>query len=55
MIDEYALRLFLINIKPEISFEIQMFYPQDLTHAFNLARKVESKFLKATKNAIPYI
>lgn len=41
MSDDYALRLlFLSNLKHEISEELQMFYPKNLTHAFNLAKKV---------------
>lgn len=53
MTDEYALGLFLSNLKPEISNEIQKFYPRDLSYAFNLAKRVESKLLNAAKKPYP--
>lgn len=54
MTDDYALGLFLSNLKPEILADVQMFYPKNLTHAFNLAKKVEAKLLSSLKkNLLP--
>ena len=36
--DEYALSIFLNNLKPEISKSLRLFHPKTLTHALNLAK-----------------
>lgn len=51
MTDNYALGLFLSNLKPEISTDVQRFYPKDLTHVFNLAKKLEAKLLRSIETA----
>ena len=39
--EEYALSVFISNLKPEISKFIRLFHPTNLTYAFNLAKQVE--------------
>ena len=41
LIDEYALSVFISNWKLDISRSMQLFYPKDITHAFNLAKQME--------------
>ena len=36
--DEYALNIFLNNLKPEISKPLILFHPKTLTYALNLAK-----------------
>ena len=36
--DDYALSIFINNLKPEISKPLRLFYPKTLTYALNLAR-----------------
>ena len=36
--DEYALSIFLNNLKPEISKPFRLFHPKTLTYALNLAK-----------------
>lgn len=55
MTDNYALGLFLSNLKPEISTDVQRFYPKDLTHLFNLAKKLEAKLLRSLKKASSHL
>ena len=38
LLDDYALSVFVNNLKPEISKPVRLFYPKTLTHAFNLAK-----------------
>ena len=40
--DEYALSIFLSNLKPNLSKSIRFFNPKDLTHALNLTKQMES-------------
>ena len=40
--DEYALSIFLSNLKPNLSKSIRFFNPKDLSHALNLAKQMES-------------
>ena len=36
--EDYALSIFISNLKPEISQYVHLFYPKTLTHAFHLAK-----------------
>ena len=36
--DDYALSIFISNLKSDISKPIRLFYLKTLTHAFNLAK-----------------
>ena len=38
LLDDYALSIFISNLKPEISKHDRLFYPKTLTHALNLAK-----------------
>ena len=40
--EEYALSIFVSNLKPEISKSVRLFYPKDITHALNLAKQMET-------------
>ena len=51
--DEYALSIFLGNLKPEVSKPVRLFYPKTLTHAFNLAKQMESIIFNIPRK--PYI
>ena len=55
LLDDYALNVFIDNLKPEISKSVRLFYPKTLTHAFNLAKQMESLlFQTLRKPYIPY-
>ena len=40
--DDYALSIFVSNLKSDLSKSVRLFYPKDLTHALNLAKQMES-------------
>ena len=42
LLADYALSIFISNLKPNISSPMRLFYPKTLTHAFNLAKPLES-------------
>ena len=50
--DDYALSVFISNLKPEISKPVRLFYLKTLTHAFNLAKQLESLLFNIPKK--PY-
>ena len=53
--DEYALSIFISNLKPELSKPLRLFFPQTLTHALNLSRQLETMiFNTPRKPYIPY-
>ena len=53
--DDYILSIFVSNLKPEIATSVRLFYPKTLTHAFNLAKQVESMLYNfPRKPYIPY-
>ena len=53
--DEYALSIFVSNLKPELSKPLRLFFPQTLTHALNLSRQLETMiFNTPRKPYIPY-
>ena len=39
--DEYALSVFVSNLKPEISKSVRLFYPKTINHALSLAKQME--------------
>ena len=47
--DDYALSIFISNIKPKISKPVRLFYPKTLTHAFNLSKHLESLVFNVLK------
>ena len=51
--DDYALSVFIGNLKPEISKPVRLFYPKTLTHALSLAKQLESLMLNTPRR--PYI
>ena len=55
LLDDYALSIFIGNLKPEISKPVRLFYPKTLTHAFNLAKQLESLIFNTPRNLfLPY-
>ena len=42
LLDDYALSIFISNLKHEISNPVRLFYPKTITHALNLAKQLES-------------
>ena len=53
--DDYALSIFINNLKPELSRPVRLFYPQSLTHALNLSKQLESMiFNTPRKPYVPY-
>lgn len=48
-----ALSIFLKNLKPEISKPVRMFYPKSLSHAYQLAKQMESLIYNVPRK--PYI
>ena len=40
--DDYSLSVFVSNLKPEIAKSVRLFSPKTMTHAFTLAKQVES-------------
>ena len=40
--DDYALSIFLSNLKVDISKSVRLFYPKNLTHALHLAKQMEN-------------
>ena len=40
--DDYALSIFVGNLKPDLSRPLRLFYPKTLTHALNLAKQLET-------------
>ena len=40
--DDYALSIFLSNLKPDIANSVKLFYPKNITYALNLAKQVEA-------------
>ena len=42
LLDDYALSIFISNLKPNISRLVRLFYPKTLTHALNLAKQLEA-------------
>ena len=51
--DDYALIVFIGNLKPDISKPVRLFYPKILTHALNLAKQLEALVYNVPKK--PYI
>ena len=51
--DEYALSIFVSNLKPKLSKLVRLFYPQSLTHALNLAKQLKSMIFNIPRK--PYI
>ena len=51
--DDYALSMFLNNLKPEISKLVKLFYPKTLIHALSISKKLESLMFNMPKK--PYI
>ena len=39
---DYALSVFVSNLKPEISKPLRLFHPKSLTNAFNLTKQMET-------------
>ena len=39
--DDYALSIFVSNLKPELSKAVRLFHPKSLSHALNLAKQME--------------
>ena len=53
--DDYALSIFISNLKSDISKLVRLFYPKTLTHAFNLAKKMESLIFNTPRRPfLPY-
>ena len=53
--DDYALSIFIGNLKPDLSRPVRLFYPKTLTHAFNLAKQLETMiFNTPRKPFVPY-
>ena len=53
--DVDALSIFVSNLKPEISKSVRLFYLKTLTHAYNLAKQVESMLYHLPRKPfIPY-
>ena len=40
--DDYALSIFVSNLKPDISKSVRLFHPNTLTQALNIAKQIES-------------
>ena len=40
--DDYALSVFISNLKPDLSKSVKLFYPKTLNHALSLAKQMES-------------
>ena len=51
--DDYALSIFISNLKPELSKPIRLFYPQSLTHALNLSKQLEAMIFNTPRR--PYL
>ena len=53
--NDYALRIFISNLKHELPKLIQLFFPQSLTYALNLSKQLEYLiFNTPRKSYIPY-
>ena len=53
--DDYALSIFVSNLKSDLSKSVRLFYPKDLTHALNLAKQMESAVYNLPrKSFLPY-
>ena len=50
---DYALSIFTSNLKPELSKMVRLFSPKNITHAFNLAKQLDS--LNPSTFKKPYI
>ena len=52
---EYALSIFISNLRLEISNTVRLFFPKTLSHAFNLARQLETlNYISFKRPFIPY-
>ena len=51
--DEYALSIFISNLKADISKSVRLFHPKDLTHALNLARQMEGMNYNVPRRSFP--
>ena len=52
---DYSLSIFISNLKPEISKMVRLFYPKTLSHAFCLAKQLESLYYIAPRRTFtPY-
>ena len=47
--DEYALGIFISNLKPEISKPVRLFHPKTLNHALTLAKQLENMLFNVPK------
>ena len=53
--EDYALSVFISNLKPEISKSVRLFQPKTLTHALMLAKQLEAMMFNLPKKSyIPY-
>ena len=53
--DEYALSIFVSNLKADISKSVRLFHPKNLTHALNIARQMEAiLYSMPRKPYLPY-
>ena len=53
--DDYALSIFIGNLKLDISRPLRLFYPKTLTYALNLAKQLETMiFNTPRKPFVPY-
>ena len=52
---EYGLSIFISNLRPEISKTVRLFHPKTLSHAFSLAKQLETLHCIAPKRPfVPY-
>ena len=52
---EYALSIFVSNLKPEISSTVRLSFPKTLSHAFSLAKQLETlNYISTKRPFVPY-
>ena len=52
---DYGLSIFISNLKPDISKTVRLFFPKTLSHAFSLAKQIESlNYASPRKTFTPY-